>query len=267
MKDMKLYDQVDRIHAELTALGIDRGAPLTIEQLAPFDQFHYCGNQATDQAIAALGLRRGMRVLDIGAGLGGPARYIAARTGAMVTALELQADLNQEAADLTARCGLAERVAHRQGNILDGIEGQFDAIISFLCFLHIGERPRLLSICRSLLVDGGGLYIEDYARRREPTAAEIHALALKVQCPGVPTPDAYIGQLRGAGFTGIAYEDATVEWTGFTRNRLHDFHKARVRQEALHGPQFVEGLADFYATIVDLFESGLIVGMKIQARR
>jgi protein-L-isoaspartate O-methyltransferase len=121
MKAMKLYDRVERIHNELALIDLDGAAPLTVEQLTPFDQYHYFGTEAVDEAIVALGLSAGMRVLDVGSGIGGPARYIAARSSAHVTALELQPDLDTLAADLTKRCGLADLVEHRCGNILDGL--------------------------------------------------------------------------------------------------------------------------------------------------
>ena len=91
---MKLYDRVHRIHRELAAQSLSPDQPLKVSDLTPFDQFHYHGTKAVEEAIAALGLKPGMRVLDIGAGLGGPARYIAEKTGAHVTALELQEDLS-----------------------------------------------------------------------------------------------------------------------------------------------------------------------------
>ncbi len=109
MKSMKLYAEVHRIHRELEAIGIGEEQALRVEQLTPFDQYHYFGTAAVDEAIEALHLGPGSRVLDIGAGLGGPARYIAEKTGAHVTALELQQDLHEVAAELTARCGLASQ--------------------------------------------------------------------------------------------------------------------------------------------------------------
>ena len=176
MKAMKLYDRVERIHNELALLDLDGAMPLTVEQLTPFDQYHYLGTEAVDEAIAALGLDSGMRVLDVGSGIGGPARYIAARSGARVTALELQPDLDALAADLTRRCGLADLVEHRCGNILDGLGETYDAVVSFLCFLHIEDKKRLLAACRDGLAAGGGMYIEDFSKRREPTRDEAAAL-------------------------------------------------------------------------------------------
>ena len=263
---MKLYDRVHRIHNELAAVGIAGDAPLSAAQLAPFDHYHYFGTAAVDEAIAALGLAPGMRVLDVGSGIGGPARHIAAATGAHVTALEIQPDLDSLAAGLTARCGLGHLVAHRCGDILDGLDGPYDAIVSFLCFLHIADRRRLFAVCRAALKPGGSLYIEDYGKRREPAAAEAEALAVKVQCPMLPTPAQYRAQLAAAGFAEIGASDVTGQWREFTAQRLAAFRAARDRNIAVHGLDIVEGLDDFYATVAGLFASGLIAGLKILAR-
>ena len=265
MKAMKLYDQVERIHNELTMLDVGSAEPLTVEQLTPFDQYHYFGTEAVDQAIAALGLRSGMRVLDIGSGIGGPARYIAARSGAHVTALELQPDLDVVAADLTRRCGLAHLVEHRCGNILDGLGETYDAVVSFLCFLHIADRRRLLAACREALAPRGGMYIEDFAKRREPTGDEIALLAVKVQCPALPAAAEYDAQLREAGFSEIHTEDLTSQWGAFTATRLELFRASRMRNVAVHGVDLVDGLDDFYATVAQLFASGAIAGLRILA--
>jgi cyclopropane fatty-acyl-phospholipid synthase-like methyltransferase len=266
MKAMKLYDQVERIHNELALMEVADGAPLTVEQLTPFDQYHYFGTDAVDEAIGALGLGPGMRVLDIGSGIGGPARYIAAASGAHVTALELQPDLDSVAADLTRRCRLGQLVEHRCANILDGVEGTYDAIVSFLCFLHIPDRPRLFNACRAALAPGGGMYIEDYAKHRRPTEDEAAALHVKVQCPVLPSPTEYAAQLRAAGFVDLQVEDVTSQWTGFTAARLAEFRAAESRNVSVHGRDIVAGLDDFYGTVAGLFESGVIAGLKILAR-
>jgi cyclopropane fatty-acyl-phospholipid synthase-like methyltransferase len=265
MKAMKLYDRVHRIHRELAAKGLAPGAALKVSDLTSFDQFHYHGIKAVEEAIAALGLKPGMRVLDIGAGLGGPARYIAERTGAHVTALELQEDLSAIGEDLTRRCGLTALVDHRCGNVLDGVAGNFDAIVSMLCFLHIPDRARLFAVCRSALKKSGSIYIEDFGRNRNATPAETEALAVKVQCPHVPTPDEYRSDLAGAGFAAVQLTDMTADWTAYTASRLAAYRAARDRNVSIHGAEIVDGLDDFYATVAGLFASGLIAGVKITA--
>jgi cyclopropane fatty-acyl-phospholipid synthase-like methyltransferase len=266
MKAMKLYDRVERIHNELALIDLDDAAPLTVEQLTPFDNYHYFGTEAVDEAITALGLKSGMHVLDIGSGIGGPARYIASRSGARVTALELQPDLDSLAADLTKRCGMSDLVEHRCGDILDGVGDTYDAVVSFLCFLHIADRERLLTACRAALAPGGAMYVEDYGKRREPTDDEAALLALKVQCPMLPSPSEYAEQLRAAGFADVHVDDVTSQWADFTASRLGEFRAAHSRNVSVHGHDIVEGLDDFYATVARLFETGVIAGLKILAR-
>src|SRR6476619_2533564 len=106
MKSMRLYDRVERLLKELEAAGFSADQPLTVDDLAPFDHLHYCGTTAVDGAIRDCGIGAGAKVVEIGSGVGGPARWIAARTGAAVSALELQPDLNALAMTLTARTGL-----------------------------------------------------------------------------------------------------------------------------------------------------------------
>jgi sarcosine/dimethylglycine N-methyltransferase len=265
MKAMKLYDGGERLHRELVAQGIEPGTPLRVSQLTSYDQFHYFGTAAVDEAINTLSITKGLRVLDIGAGLGGPARYIAEKTGAHVTAIELQQDLYDAGRDLTLRCGLSSLVEHRCGNVLEGVEGKFDAIISMLCFLHIPPRQRLLSICRAALRQSGKLYIEDYAKRRPTTTEEAQSLATKVQCSYLPTAEEYRQHLGSAGFEHIEMRDVTAAWTSFTAERLAIFRKARPRHVAIHGEEAISGLEDFYATVAGLFASGAISGLKIIA--
>lgn len=268
-KSMKLYDRVERIHNELHALGITDDAPLTVEQLVPFDQYHYHGTAAVDEAARRLGIGGSTRVLDVGAGIGGPARWLAATTGCHVTALELQPDLDATAAALTARCGLRDRVAHVAGDILDGppAGSPFDALISYLAILHIPDRARLFAACRASLTGRGAMYIEDFTLRREPTPAERDALRVKVQCPYLPPPDVYEADIRRAGFSTVELEDVTGDWTAFTAGRAAQFRADRERLVRVHGDELVDGLEDFMTTMAHLYADGVLGGARIVARR
>jgi cyclopropane fatty-acyl-phospholipid synthase-like methyltransferase len=267
MKSMKLYDQVHRIYDDLAAAGVGPLDPLVVDQLTPFDQYHYFGTSAVDAAIRSLHLQPGMRVLDIGSGLGGPARYIADRCGARVVAVDLQPDLHEVANDLTSRCGLTGLVEHRCADILGGWDEEpFDAVVSFLCFLHIPNKARLFEVCRGALRAGGGLYIEDYGRQRRPTDDEANALRLKVQCVDLPTPAEYVAELYRAGFEDVDLHDVTEDWQSFTASRLDLFRGTRDRNVSVYGGDVVDGLDDFYATVAGLFEGGLLAGLQITAR-
>src|SRR5215831_21164706 len=99
----------------LIAAGKDLDA-LTIDDLAPADQFHGGGKAATVRLARLAGVSSGMRVLDVGGGLGGPARTLAVEFGCHVTVIDLTESYVRAGKALTARLGLADQVSHRVGD-------------------------------------------------------------------------------------------------------------------------------------------------------
>src|SRR5215469_7851232 len=93
-------------------------APVTPESLAPFDHFHGRGVIATEEIAAQLAPEPGERILDIGAGIGGPARWFAAKFGVQVTSIDLTPEFCAAAEELNAITGLADRVRIIQGSAL-----------------------------------------------------------------------------------------------------------------------------------------------------
>jgi SAM-dependent methyltransferase len=98
----------DRIRAALTTIAPERQA-LTVAQLAPLDQFHTRGILATADLARAAGIDPSTRALDLGCGIGGPARYLAETFGCKVTGVDLSPSFIDAATWLTARCGLSDR--------------------------------------------------------------------------------------------------------------------------------------------------------------
>ena len=95
IKSMKLYHHVDRVVNELRELGKDETGPLLVDELTAFDQLHYHGTEAVDEAIRATNIAEGSSVLEIGSGLGGPARYLASAALVMRAARRLIACLSR----------------------------------------------------------------------------------------------------------------------------------------------------------------------------
>jgi len=269
IKTMKLYTDVDRIFNELRELGVAEHERIQIGALTPFDQYHYEGTAAVEYAINVCGINADQHVLEVGSGIGGPSRYIAHRTGCTVTALELQADLNQTAAQLTQRCGLADHVQHQQGDFLDtdSIGDNYDALVSWLAFLHIPNRQHLFARCMASLKPGGYLFIEDFSKRGDFSAQELSDLETKIYCGYVPTQDEYIDQVAAAGFADIQADDMTESWTRFVRGRLDGFRAARERHLRVHNENIVAGLDDFFSTITNLYEGGNLGGIRLVARK
>jgi cyclopropane fatty-acyl-phospholipid synthase-like methyltransferase len=267
IKRMKLYQQVERVFNELAALGIGKDDPIDVDQLARFDQYHYFGTEAVEEAVRGLRLTRDMDVLDVGAGIGGPARYLAHRVGCQVTALELQPDLDEIAAGLTRRCRLSDRVEHVSGDILAGVvaKGRYDALVSWLTFLHITDRPTLYSRCFESLKPGAGIYAEDYFARSPLSAAERRSLDDDISCEHVPTMADYQTDLARAGFDRLELVDVTDAWRRFVVERLESFRAARERNRELHGAQIVQALDDFYTAVAALFRGGNLGGIRLVA--
>jgi cyclopropane fatty-acyl-phospholipid synthase-like methyltransferase len=90
ISSVPLYLHHERVEEELAAIGLGPEAELTVDQVALFDQMHYYGNISVAGAVGRLGLVPGSRVVDIGSGFGGPARYLAQNIGCLVTAIEWQ---------------------------------------------------------------------------------------------------------------------------------------------------------------------------------
>ena len=269
LKTMRLYTQVDRIHNELRALGLDDDQPLKVSDLTPFDQYHYFGVEAVDEAARVLGVGPHSRVLEIGSGIGGPARHLAATTHCDVVALEVQHDLHDTAAALTRRCGLDRTAHHVCGDVLGELPDwePFDCITSFLVFLHIADLPRLFDRCHRLLKPNGGMFIEDFVLLAPPSATQLADLQQKVACPDLRDRSTYERELARAGFVVNSVTDMSARWEEFTTQRVASFHANRARQIALHGQEITDGLDDFYSTVAGLFAAGVVGGVRIHAVR
>lgn len=269
IKTMKLYRHPERIYSELDAAGYKRDVPLKIEDISLFDQYHYLGTDAVDDAIRSLNIGSENRIMDIGSGIGGPARYLAKKTGCHVTALELQPDLHNIACSLTKRCGLSEFVEHLCGDILDFSGGHynFDVLVSLLTFLHIPDRSSLLKKCYEILKPGGEIFIEDFCRFDEFDEKETDILSGDVYCLYLPTSEEYGKQLAENGFTDIELIDKTDSWKNFVRERMEKFIENRNRHINIHNIEIVEELEDFYKKMSQLFEGGKLGGLRIIAKK
>lgn len=265
LKSSPLY-RVEHLLNRIREFGT---GPLTVPQLLAFDQLHYLGTDTLDEMARTLSLDAGSAVLDIGSGLGGPARYLAWRYGCRVTGVELQEDFFRTSVELTARVDLSSRVdfVHSDMACVDLGGRQFDHALSLLVFLHIPERERLFAACARALRSGGLLYVEDFFQHRPFRPAEELALRETVACPYLPTEARYLADLREAGFDDIAWLDATPLWQPWVAARYERFRGERSNLIRLHGPALTEQLEHFYRVISELFAGGNLGGVKLCARR
>jgi len=281
IKTMKLYNNVERIWNEVNLWTSDSQAKLDVERLNSFDMYNYCGATAMDEFICNCGVTSDSSVLDVGCGIGGPARYVAKKVNATVVAIDIQSDCIDAAVELTRRCSLSHLVDFLVGDFCDGPgpslsllgkkngRSKFDSVSSWLVFLHVPlvKRPVLFSSCFSCLRTDGIMQIEDYFMINPFTAVERQSLLEDVYCPGLPTQQQYIAALEGAGFVDVVFESMTDRWNEFVHSRLEVYKKQKDRHTRIHGIATVVGLTFFYERVAELFAGGNLGGARILARR
>ncbi|MEJ0019321.1 MAG: methyltransferase domain-containing protein [Acetobacteraceae bacterium] len=265
---MPLYTHLERIERGLAAQGIGPADPIPPAVLFPLDQWHYHGTEAIAAAARVLGLGPSSRVLDIGAGIGGPARYLAHTTGCHVTAVELQPDLHAIGVDLTRRCGLAAQVTHLCGDALQVPlpEASFDAVASWLAVLHIPDRTLLCARMAKALRPGGGCYIEDLCKRAAFAPQDLRDVREIVYGLTVTDLARYVADLRGAGFVDVVATDLTPDWAPFAAERLTAWRAGHAAYASVHGEGAYAAQDLFYTVIARLYASGSLGGIRLVAR-
>jgi SAM-dependent methyltransferase len=147
---------VDRLKAALTTFGAEDEL-LTPQQLAALDQFHTRGLAATADLASLAGITAGMSVLDVGSGIGGPARFLAATHGCRVTGIDLSEPFVDAARYLTGRTGQGDQVSFEIASALDLPFGDACFEIVFLqhVAMNIADRARLYREIRRMLRPDG----------------------------------------------------------------------------------------------------------------
>ena len=160
------------IWAGLQAMGREE-AEVTLEDLAGIDEFHIGGHEATADLAERLELGAGGTLLDIGSGLGGPARFFARRYGCRVTGLDLTPEYVEVARTLTQLVGLSEQVEFRVGSALalPFEDGSFDRATLLHVGMNIPDKERLCKETRRVLRSGGMFAIYDVMRTGEAQIA------------------------------------------------------------------------------------------------
>ena len=211
-------DLADALLEGVRAAGKDPDA-LTPLDLAPVDQFHTGGRDATLELARMAELRPGMRVLDVGGGLGGPARTLASEFGCTVTVLDLTEEFCRVGEWLTAMTDLADRVTFRHGSALDMPfdDASFDVAWTQHSSMNIEDKERLYTEIRRVLRSGGRLALHEVmvgpvqpVHFPAPWASDSSISFLR-------PPEEIRSLLSGLGFREIAWVDMTDRALEFMR--------------------------------------------------
>ena len=160
----------ERVKQALRDLGIDPDRA-TADDLKACDEFHTGGVAATDLLVEGLSVTATTRVLDIGAGIGGPARYFANRYGCHATGIDLTQEFVDTASDLSAMVGLSDQTAFRQGSALDlpFDADRFDLALLLHVGMNIEDKTTLFAEAARVLAPGGAFLVFDVMRAGDPS--------------------------------------------------------------------------------------------------
>ena len=257
-----------QIFDAVAARGIAR-AQISEEVLQHHDQDHYGGTAAVDRLMAEAGVTAADRVLDICSGLGGPARYLAWKTGCQVTGIDLTASRVEGATALTEAAGLADKVRFRQGNALALPFGDasFTLAISQEAFAHIPNKPTLVAGIARVLQPGGRLVFSDILSRERLGEHDARRLFDGMRFSEIATEADYRGWLSATGMDIVNVTDLSEEWTRILVERHAMYRSLREQTVARLGLEHFDRYDQAYEHFVGLYRTGVLAGALFHARR
>jgi sarcosine/dimethylglycine N-methyltransferase len=235
---------LDRIDAFLKTRHIDP-AHLSHRDLFVCDQMHGGGVKATRAHITRAGIGAGMKVLDIGCGIGGAARCLAAECGCSVTGIDLTQEFIDVARELTARCELSEHIEFFKADALDMPfeKNTFDHAWCHNVTMNIQDKARLISEIARVLKPGGRFSCSEYALG--PSGEPFYPLpwASEPAQSFLVTPDAMRAAVEAGGFRIIEQLDINEANLTFQR---------QMRTRAQRG-ELLQSVNPLYFTLGDAF--------------
>jgi len=191
----------DAIRDGLASLGKAPGT-LTVDDLAPVDEFHIGGRKASEDFLDQLGFRADKHVLDVGCGLGGAARFVASRYGNRVTGIDLTSEYVETGKALCKWVGLDQRIALHQGSALamPFADNHFDGAYMLHVGMNIEDKDKLAAEVARVLRPGSAFGIYDVMRTGPGDLTYPVPWAATADLSAVAEPDRYKKALERAGF-------------------------------------------------------------------
>jgi SAM-dependent methyltransferase len=257
---------LERISEGCAALGLT--VPMSPDALAAVDEFHIGGRLATTPFVTALGLSEGDRVVDLGCGIGGPARHVAATTGAFVTGVDLTPEFVGTGRALTEWTGLSDRVRLVEGSVLElPLEAEtMDAAYMIHVGMNVADKAGVAREAARVLRPGGVFAIYDVMQVGDGVMDYPAPWAASPDQSALASPETYEAALDSAGFEVTD----RIDRTGFARRFFADLAAAQSRAE---GPPPLglhlimgEDTALKVRNMVRHIQAGLIAPIEIHAR-
>ncbi len=196
------------------------------------------------QMAALADISAGQHVVDLGAGYGGAARYVAQRFGARVTAVNLSEVQNTRNRELSAEAGLGDKVSvlHASFEQVPLPDGCANVVWSQDAFLHSGDRSRVLREARRLLAPGGRLIFTDPMQADTCPADVLGAVYDRLHLTSLGSIAFYRQQAAGLGFQERDILDLSPQ-LGRHYGRVHEELSRRRRElEKVVSPSYVANM-------------------------
>jgi SAM-dependent methyltransferase len=251
---MDMQDEIERHYASeaiaeriLAALREAYGPDVRItpDALAPLDHFHGRGVTATEALSTRLAPKAGDRLLDIGSGIGGPARWMAAHFGCHVTGIDLTQAFCDAAEALTRACGMSDQVRIVQGSATDlpFPDQSFDRAYSQNVLMNIADKRRFYREAFRVLRPGGLFAVDQTALGPNGPPSYPQPWASVAEASFLAMPEEIRTNSAAAGFDIVMLRDATDEAIAFQeemRRRVQAEGPPRLGLHVLLGDRFRE---------------------------
>jgi len=256
-----MMDERDGVRAHYNATGLTErlkalfgadGPPLKPEALAAVDQFHTRGLAATAELAELAGIAPAMHVLDVGAGIGGPARFLATSCGCQVTGVDLSEPFVEAARFLSERTGLSGQVSFETADALDlpFADTAFDVVLLQHVAMNIADRAGLYREIRRVVKAGGRFAMFDVVA----TERDVIYPAPWARTPDTSfllAPPATRDAIEGAGFKALAWSDDTEAARAWAESVRAAGPPAGPNLGVVMGPGFVDLSANHVRNLLE----------------